>query len=78
MGRLPWPGIGFALVAAMFLLMGVKIAAPSTPDSRFTAAEQVAVQPWRLSTASTELRAAVVAAAAAIGCFAAAGAQKRS
>jgi hypothetical protein len=64
-GWLRWPGIGFGLVAAVFLFMAVQIAAPSTPDSRFTAAEQVAMQQSRLSAASPELLITVVAAAAA-------------
>lgn len=64
-GWFRWLGIGFGLVAAVFLFMAVQIAAPSTPDSRFTAAEQVAMQQSRLSAASPELLITVVAAAAA-------------
>jgi hypothetical protein len=63
-------GSAFGLVAALFAGLGLRIAAPSEPDSRFSAAQQVAMQQWNFASAWPEFLITVVAAAVAAGCFA--------
>ena len=63
-------GSAFGLVAALFAGLGLRIAAPSEPDSRFSAAQQVAMQQWNFASAWPEFLISVVAATAALGCFA--------
>jgi hypothetical protein len=70
---LRWPGASFGLLAVGFLSAGLWVAAPQEPDSRFSAAQQVAMQQWNLSVAWPEFLTAIIAAAASVGCFAAAG-----
>jgi hypothetical protein len=63
-------GSAFGLVAALFAGLGLRIAAPSDPDSRFSAAQQVAMQQWHFASAWPKFLVTIVAAAAAVGCFA--------
>ena len=63
-------GSAFSLIAVLFAGRGLRIAAPSEPDSRFSAAQQVAMQQWNFASAWPEFLITVVAAAAAVGCFA--------
>ena len=63
-------GVAFGFVALLFAVFALRISAPSEPDSRFSAAQQVAMQQWNFAAAWPEFLIAVVAAAAAVGCFA--------
>lgn len=70
-------GIAFGLVGAFFAVLGFRIAAPSEPDSRFSAAQQVAMQQWSFGAAWPEFLIAVTASATAVACFAFSSARNR-
>jgi hypothetical protein len=65
-------GVAFAVVSVVFLVLAPRIAVPREPSSPYSAAQQMTMQRWAPEAAAMEFLIAVVSAAAAVWCFAAA------